>query len=81
MKPLKSVRDVIGVAEVKIRRIENGADHGQISFIFILLALAEMKLRWNVGNDVHSCQAPDDLTVDETDSYAMCRNDQMLSRC
>lgn len=77
MKPLKGVRNVVRVAEVEIRRVEHGTDHGQVSFILLLLVLVEVEQRRNVRNDVDASQAPDDLVVDEADRNAVCRDDKL----
>lgn len=80
MESLKSVRDVIRVTEVEIRRVENGSNHGQIGFILLLLAFAEVEHRWNVWDNIDSGQTPNDLVVDESDCNAMCCNHQVIAR-
>lgn len=76
---MKSVRDVIRVAEVEIRRVQNGADHCEISFVLMLLVVVEMQQRRNVGNDVDPRQSPDDLVVDKSDRKAMSRDHKIIS--
>lgn len=72
VKPLQSMCDVVRVAEVYVRRIKHEANHGEKSFVVILLVCIEMEQRRNVRNNVDSGQSPNHLTVDESHREAMC---------
>lgn len=80
VEPLERVRDVVRVAEVEIRRVQDGADHRQIRFVLVLLALVEVEQRGNIRDDVDARQPPDHLVVDESDWNAMGRDHQMIAR-
>lgn len=73
MQPLQRVSDIVRVAKIQIRRIENGPDHFQVVLIVLLLRFAQMKQAGNVWNDVDTGQTPNHLIVDVADGKAMCR--------
>ena len=80
VKALKRVRQVVGVGEVVLRRIEGVGDHGQVLFVMRFLRFRQMENGFGEGQDLRFLHSPYRFAVDGTRLRPLRNDDEIRAR-